>query len=244
MKVKHLVVLLSAGFMFFFGTSAMAMGVGYSLHYGLGENYWLKAATKNLSSRIGNAGLGITMDTNLAKDKLLNYRMDLDIGFGVDVYKESSYFFKYDNPPFLAINTVHTLGFGVYRSQIVRVWLGPQISLGGMFGAPNIYGGFNKAHAAWGINGGLGGALGLNVNIGEIFTIAFTAAVRGEGVFRNHSYQKYSGYDTFLFYSTPLFIPMVLYPVQSREDSGIRVYGQFNLSFIFRINDTYSVAQE
>jgi hypothetical protein len=221
----------------------MAMGVGYSLHYGLGENYWLKAATKNLSSRIGDAGLGITMDSNLAKDKLLNYRMDLDIGVSYDMYKSSSDFFKYHNAPFFAINTVHTLGFGIYRSKTIRLWLGPQISLGGLFGAPTVYGGIHKVNNTWGVNGGIGGALGLNVNIGEVFTIAFTGAVRGEGVYKNHSYQKYTGYDAFLFYSTPLYIPMVLYPEERREDSGIRVYGQFNLSFIFRINDAYSAAQ-
>ncbi len=136
-------------------------------------------------------GGGFVLDTNLASDVLFNYRLEL--GFGnlhssytaeetdyatqlylqqrtgtyIPVYRTVT---KWENS--LLLSTVHYFGFGVLRTQYVRLWLGPQISFGGML--TNLTG----------VYLGMGFAVGLNVNIGKVFTISMTGSGRFLGAGR------------------------------------------------------------
>lgn len=63
-------------------------------------------------------GLGFMLDTCIAEKKLFNYRFHLD------------YTYYFLNTSLHRITSNHAFGFGVYKSEKLRVWLGPQIGFG------------------------------------------------------------------------------------------------------------------
>ena len=74
------------------------------------------------------AGLGMAFDSNIGQDKLFNYRL------GLEVLKQK--FEKVDGSSCTGdcdfgtrINMVHTFGFGLLRTQTVRLWIGPRINM-------------------------------------------------------------------------------------------------------------------
>ncbi len=150
MKYKLPVIVAVPMFILLFNTSVYAFGLGFFGAFDGGEVNWGHKAYAHMA-----LGGGFALDTNLAADKLFNYRLDLSVHYTDD---EKRTCFR--------MNTVHYFGFGVVRKKIVRFWLGPQLSIGGMI---------------WRVEGlyaGLGLALGLNLNLTEMFTMSFTLAPR------------------------------------------------------------------
>ena len=109
--------------------STQAMAVGIGLYGGVGKASNSMVRDNDLASPDEShmlAGLGFVLDTAVAKNQLLNYR--LNVGFekwnwGVD---------SFDNiinaEPFrLAI--YNTFGFGIIKTRPIRFWLGPQAGL-------------------------------------------------------------------------------------------------------------------
>ncbi len=107
----------------------------------------------------------------LPETSVFNYRMELGLTNLHSSY-EDTYGFPFSQYTYtawedsLALTTVHYFGFGVVRTRNVRLWLGPQITFGGWL--------TNKT----GVYAGIGFAIGLNINIGDVFTLAFTGAGR------------------------------------------------------------------
>lgn len=172
------VVLLSFAFVLFvcFRTMpANAFGVGLFGNFNGGE----------LISKFLNYGGGFVMDSNLAQNRIFNYRLE----FGVSNCREEGYkiysvpyYLINPNPIFstagswhvyrkiwdnsLLMSTVHYFGFGVFRNNLFRLWLGPQFTIGGLL--------TNRL----GVIFGMGFAVGLNINIGDMFTMAITGSGR------------------------------------------------------------------
>ncbi len=71
-------------------------------------------------------------------------------------------------------SVANTFGFGVVRTEKIRFWLGPQVTVGALLA--DIKGGYGE----------LGLALGLNINFGEAFTIGFT--VEGRSLIGAYAY--------------------------------------------------------
>ena len=90
-------------------TTAQAFGVGGYFQYGNTEH----------SDKLG---FGAAIDTNLAKNRLVNYRLTVGyeyiiLDFGFDSYSTSG----------ISIN--NTLGFGLYKNSSMRLWIDPAIRL-------------------------------------------------------------------------------------------------------------------
>jgi hypothetical protein len=120
------------------------------------------------------AEFGFVLDTNLAQDRLFNYR--LHVGFmrgkreytvtnvnGIDLdcsrfdcsFKDETFGVAIDN----------TFGFGVLRTRTVRLWIGPTIRLA-IDGCTDCSG-----YDSTFIGFGAGPTIGLNINIGDHFTV-------------------------------------------------------------------------
>lgn len=195
-------------------TPVHAFGLGLFGNFDGGKMIW-----DGYGANFMNYGGGFVMDTNLASNQVFNYRMELSFtnlntpyegkvlnplltilnwafyGFPYPAYDKKTY---YENS--LCMTTVHYFGFGVVRSKHVRFWLGPQITFGGML--TNLTG----------LYAGIGFAMGLNINIGDVFTLSFVGAGRFLGGGRFYSYQGTT-------YTT----------------GGYGGDGMFTLAFIFRV---------
>ena len=140
-------------------TQARAIGLGPYVSGGGGQ---LKADYGNANYKFG--GIGLALDTAVAEDTLFNYRLQLG-------YARASYDYSDGN----RFEMRHIFGFGVLRTEQVRLWLGPQIGLdyedfgGGSYVGANI-----------------GPALGVNVQFGPVVSLAVTV-FGGYGVYTNTS---------------------------------------------------------
>ena len=98
----------------FMATTAQAFGVGGYFHYGKAD-----AEIEGFDDDTEKLGFGIVIDTNLAKNRLINYRLTLG-------YQKTEFDSGFDADG-LSIN--NTLGFGLYKSPSMRLWFGPSIRL-------------------------------------------------------------------------------------------------------------------
>lgn len=102
---------------------------------------------------------GFVLDSAVAADRVFNYRLEL--GYGRS---------EYDLPLDMTIKTDvytinNTFGFGVVRTRVVRLWLGPQLGI--------YYEDGDGFWDAFGIN--VGPALGLNIHLGPVVSLSFSA---------------------------------------------------------------------
>lgn len=217
MKTRFLLFSILTLLFLFSARELSAFGIGLVGDFHGGAASWDGIKRDHLGG-----GGGLIIDTNVARDEVFNYRLDLTFGglmISQDVVNSfplplfGTYIpFKYtetQKKTTLFISTVHYFGFGVVRNKYVRFWLGPQITLGGM------------ATDVRGLITGIGLAMGLNINIGEFFTISLT----GSGRF------------------------VAGFTVYDATEGGTNLAGGYGgdgmvtLSFIFRINDSYKAAR-
>ncbi len=251
-------------------TPLLATGVGFYGGASLGRQFWEKKSGHEWS-----AGGGLVVDTAVARDKLFNYRFtlgcDQENGFQyidkpvpytfrlmtmnsgpttltMDQTRSLFYKSKQQIKP-LSIKMSHAFGFGVLRTQIVRLWLGPELSVSGMIDKT-----FNVKRL-WGIRGGLGLILGLNINPGDLVTLSFTASGRAEYAYRCSSYKKYSISYTTTTMTPPGTMPFPAImpygdeksrPVSKKglKDKGFRFGGQLNVAILFRVGDNYTMTEK
>lgn len=101
-------------------------------------------------------GGGLVWDTNLAYNRVFNYRMELGVNYvSIGSIGDS-----------IGVSWVHYFGFGIVRTKMVRLWIGPQFTVIGL------------ASGVTGAIGGMGFAMGLNLNFGNVFTLFFTGSGR------------------------------------------------------------------
>ena len=111
-------------------------------------------------------GLGITFDSNIGKDKLFNYRFGFEYTNNeIDNYDGFSCGGGSDCE-FSRMNFVNTFGFGVLRTETVRLWVGPRINIGWNWQT----GDNGYADAAFEL--GIAPAVGVNVNLGRVVSLA------------------------------------------------------------------------
>ncbi len=171
-RIRTLALVATTVLVLFTASTASASSVGIYLDYALGpvENDLgvLPIPGSFDSYETGRISAGLAVDTAVAKDKLFNYRMNL----GYEHVREKiggSTFASYNGGSFENI-----FGFGVYRSKLMRVWLGPSVRLGvgvlddqGLFGVP-VPGTLINLTAGGGL------AAGINVHTGNFGSAAFT----------------------------------------------------------------------
>jgi hypothetical protein len=151
-------------------SSAMATGFGANFTYTFADGD-VSDFDERIDSETDLYGFGFTLDTNVAADRLINYRLDVN-------YERSSFkghFYEGTPPAYLGQATFkgnggsinNALGFGVLRTRNVRLWLGPTFRIGGSVFSEN-GAEFAMADVAGGVD------LGLNVHTGSLVTIAGT----------------------------------------------------------------------
>ena len=113
-----------------------------------------------------SVGLGLAFDSNIGKDKLFNYRLGLEFSKKevdtIDGYSCSGSYCDFGTN----INIVNTFGFGVLRTETVRLWVGPRINIGWTFDSYSN----NGSRAEFEL--GIAPAVGVNVNLGRVVSLA------------------------------------------------------------------------
>lgn len=112
-----------------------------------------------------SAGFGIAFDTNIGKNKLFNYRLGLEV-MKQKVDTVDGFSCTGDCSFGTRVNMVNTFGFGVLRTQTVRLWVGPRINIAYDYDTGD-YG-----YARVGYEFGIAPAVGVNVNLGRVVSLA------------------------------------------------------------------------
>lgn len=172
---------------------AYSAGIGVYGTSGGGQMYYQKNGSwlkyKSISDTIIFGG-GFIADTNPDGDAAFNYR--LTVGY------------NYQKTNFIVTNGIHRVlvnnvfGISVVRNDLLKVWIGPQIGLGYLWGethyhdigtnpVPSLY--YLKKFRFRLVNFNCGVSIGINFNIGEFITLPFEVG------FRFHAYTNFSNKD-------------------------------------------------
>jgi hypothetical protein len=152
------VLLAGAGLLF--AASVEAAGYGAYFEYGraMGE-------IEHFDYDTNKFGAGFVVDTNVAKNRLFNYRFTLG-------YQHSKREFNNgDEGDFNGVTMNHAFGFGLYRSPALRLWAGPAIRLS----ADVLHEDLDDV-AVVNLSAGGGLQLGLNAHAGNRFSLAISFA--------------------------------------------------------------------
>lgn len=191
------------GIVLFMQSHASALGIGV---YGNIRNNWstINADYADITPPITNPAFedqadatrtiysfGFILDTAVSTDSIFNYRLQLGYGFGSLKIDGTYYSETIDINEFQFYNT---FGFGIVRSQYVRIWLGPQIGLGygdgeyTYLGESNYYGDIFIS---------LGAVLGFNIHLGGLISLSIDGGIRETLIFSLTS----SSDDLWLYYN-------------------------------------------
>jgi hypothetical protein len=185
----------------------------------LTDSYAQQIDTPNMTS-----GGGLVIDTNCAGVKLFNYRFMA----GYDVL-----FSKRPGVGKMGrVNLINTFGFGIFRSELVRLWLGPQLGIFYLSGRNSypatmyyISSCYELEQSMMGV--GLGMTLGINFNPGEYVTISLEGGMR---------YTVYYGIQSEKQFIYSYYIPLLSFTNNHwAPSSGYEGYGC--LSVMYRVRD-------
>lgn len=158
--------------------SARAGGFGGSLSYTRSQSklddvddFWA-----DLNTESDEVGIGLVFDTNLAQDRLFNYRLNASLAF---VDEEVGQAGLENQVQGTNVSLDQTFGFGFIRTPTVRVFIGPSLHLGVGRIDDNIHvNGFRENYERTSFTAGLGPELGINFHVGRHLTFSTSAFVR------------------------------------------------------------------
>lgn len=157
--------------------SAQAAGIGFYGTGGAAFMNWQYKGEKGGSSTDYFYGGGLVIDSTVARDQIFGYRLTLGYEQYVVTYPE----YDAESDPIHRFSMSHTFGFGVLRSEMVRLWIGPRIGLHYLYKHDSGY-----SIDAAGVDCLLG--MGLNINAGDTFTFFFDLGFGYMGIYNiNHS---------------------------------------------------------
>jgi hypothetical protein len=163
-------------------------------------------------------GIGLVLDTRVARKGLFNYRLGLG-------YENTTYDFIDEDEAAGIYYLDNSFGFGIVQTKIVRIWLGPQLRLA-LLGYSREYDRFKLEVA--GVGFGIGPVLGANFNFGNFITAALDLGYRSNGF----SGTAKATFDTFDY-------------LDDESDFTLSQTGFFlNLSVLFRIGDVFEQYEE
>lgn len=167
----------------------------------------------DLNTSADHYELGVAVDTNLAADRLFNYRISANAQF-VDQKINQTTAKKTIQGSGFALNQI--FGLGLVRTPRVRLFVGPTIHLG-IAGFDDHdddrIGGSNDDFEETLITAGLGPAIGLNYNVGRHLTISLVGhywyglQVQGydDPYDTNNSDGIFTGYEHRVGFTTSIF---------------------------------------
>ena len=165
--------------------SVQAAGFGAYLEYAPAGGY-VEDGPYRMDYSTNKVGVGFAFDTNVAKNSLFNYRLNLG-------YQHS--WREYDfgiEEAYNGFTMNHAFGFALYRSPSWRLWLGPALRL-----SADVLHEDRIAGRVVNLSIGAGPQLGLNVHTGKHVSLAFSAAYQYLYAGLVHSYDNYSDTDTY-----------------------------------------------
>jgi len=118
-----------------------------------------------------STGFGLTYDSNLGKDELYNYRLGVEwMDRTVDSVSANGNTYNCKNDcDMFRFQVVQTFGFGVLRTEMVRLWVGPRINVGYNYNDTTT-GGVESSEVNFEL--GIAPAVGVNLNFGRWFAVA------------------------------------------------------------------------
>ncbi len=176
-----------------------AGGIGLYLPYSLGDTMDVTVSPDGgqefdqTTKYKPTLGLGLMYDNNLGKDKLLNYRLGvewMDRTVNTVSNGSSSTSCSGSNCDMFRLQVVQTFGFGVLRTKMVRLWIGPRFNFG-----YNYQNNENALLTQTNINFefGIAPAAGINLNFGRYFAISADLDYRFAGVGGGYTYDLNGG---------------------------------------------------
>ena len=177
-----------------------AAGIGLYVPYSLGDTMEVTVTPDNSTPDFDQTteydsalGLGLMFDSNLGKDKLFNYRLGLEfMNRKVDTVSSGGVTRSCtgDACDMFRFQIVQTFGFGVLRTEMVRLWVGPRINLG--------YNYQNDEEALFtqtnvNFEVGIAPAVGINLNFGRYFALSADLDYRFSGVGGGYTYDLNGG---------------------------------------------------
>ena len=146
------------------GSTLSAGGIGLYVPYSIGQSYSGSLSSSSTSGSYdydgtlkNKMGIGFVYDSNPNSRNIYNYRFGFEYTKPVDD-KVS------DANSATNYMMVHTFGFGVVRTKIVRLWMGPRLNIGYESYDKD---GFKKA----GLEFGIAPAIGINFNIASVVSL-------------------------------------------------------------------------
>lgn len=195
----------------FLASSAMAVGIGFYTGYGKGSTDWEiddDWNTYDLNAESERVGFGFVLDTAVAKDRIFNYRLKLGYEDRIDKFDDG------DKVKLKGFVWSNAFGFGVVRTPVFRLWLGPQLDVSYYKGHPEGYDNFDIRL----VGIGFGPVIGANINIGSVVTLSLDGGFQFKscgGIGEDNNNYYYEDYDIW-------------------DDTGF-----VNFAVIFRFGDRY-----
>lgn len=151
---------------------ASAAGMGVYIPFGVANSssvegdYYTATIDKDYEAA---AGFGLAFDSNIGKDKLFNYRLGVEyMTVGVDNVNGYSTSQEYSR-----FNFVNTFGFGVLRTEKVRLWVGPRVNVAWNWTDQSLDGSSNYGHSEVALELGVAPAVGINVHLSRVVSLSF-----------------------------------------------------------------------
>lgn len=195
-------------FMLCFGIStASAVGVGLSASMGNSTIDWTADTTSILpfSTDSEHTGFGFSMDTNLARERMFNYRLEIS---------KSDLTLKKFDPSYLGgadfeldgIAFTNDFGFGARMGSALRMWFGPELKFMWLDGARTD----DPAYDMDLFGFGFGAAVGLNFNLPGPVTLAAKLAYvmmdyAGDSDHPTSGWVTYDGEEDLVYLTVTLF---------------------------------------
>jgi hypothetical protein len=175
---RYLSILLLVAFSALCVSPAWSAGIGGNFTYGSSEGRVDDEDDffPDINTSADVYEIGLSFDTNLAQDRLVNYRLSANLQIIEQKLNQRAAKAKIDGAGF-ALNQV--LGFGVFRSPRMRVFIGPSLHLG--------IAGFDEHETVQGVRvkfeevlftAALGPELGVNMHVGKRFTVSVSGFYR------------------------------------------------------------------
>jgi len=146
-----------------------AFGIGHSIPIMTNVKHDVDGGGKWKEDSI--SGFGLVLDSNIGKNKLYNWRLNLESN---KIKTESGY--KYDKS-----SIINTFGFSLFRNKRVRVFMGPRLEFGFM------------SEDNWdGIEFAISPTVGVNVHLGSVVSLGLDMDYKIDGLSTStRSYDNY-----------------------------------------------------
>ncbi len=162
LKSKNMLITFGFVALIFTHINANAVGLGVYGGTSTGSANWSQYSYPDFGTGLERREYGFVLDTAVAKDKVFNYR--LQIG-----HVEASY----DGLEFSGETVINTFGFGIVRTQAMRLWLGPQIGMRDLKSkVGSIHNGGIEYGAVIGMNFHVSPSVSLTAEAGRRFSVA------------------------------------------------------------------------